>query len=92
MKRIKDEGISIDADHVIREYRYATKERQGGTESSRARIADLLANCLNMRRTARELVLPRLANVESALHSLLERLELIEQAPASSKHPPSQPS
>jgi hypothetical protein len=78
-KRIRDEGIHIDADHVVREYKYSSKEFDLASDRQRIRMADLLSNRLNGRRTIRELVLPVLANIETALGSLSERLERIER-------------
>jgi hypothetical protein len=82
-RKIKDEGISIDVDCVIRDYRYSSKSFECADVSQRVRMSDLLSNRLNMRRTVRELVLPCLANIVATLRSIEERLERIE---ASSEH------
>lgn len=78
-KSIKDDGIQIDADHVFQEHHFSAKEFDDSSDSVRIRMCDLLTNRLNMRRTVRELVLPSLANIETALRSLNERLNRIEQ-------------
>jgi hypothetical protein len=79
-KKIKNERIHIDADHVVREFRYSPKEFDHASDEVRVRMSDLLANRLNMRRTVRELVLPPLTSIQSSLHALEARIGRIEQA------------
>jgi hypothetical protein len=62
---MKDDEIRVDADYVIQEYGYSAKTFQGASDEQRVRMADLLSNRINMRRTVREFVLPCLANIEN---------------------------
>jgi hypothetical protein len=90
--KIADEGIHIDSDYVMREYRYSSSGTfEGASNEQRVRMADLLSNRLNMRRTIRELVLPCLANLQAMLRTLDERLQRIEEA-VSTLRPPQRPS
>jgi hypothetical protein len=81
-RRIKEEGVWIDQDLVMREGQYDVKTFERATDEQRVRMVDLLANRLNMRRTVRELVLPELANIEVSLADLHERLDRIEKSQA----------
>lgn len=78
-KRIKEDGIYIDQDLVMREYRYDVKTFERSTDEQRIRMVDTLATRLNMRRTVRELVLPVLASIEASITALHKRMEGLEK-------------
>lgn len=77
-KKIKQDGIHIDADFVCTEYYYGPTDPRGWDLDQRVRIANLLANRMNMRRTVRDLVLPELAALSQRVESLQQQLTRIE--------------
>jgi hypothetical protein len=78
-RKVKEDGMHIDEDLVLREYNYTANDFGPWEDSQRIRTADLLANRLNMRRTVRELVLPALSRVEETLLAMHEQMQCIEQ-------------
>jgi hypothetical protein len=79
-RKLKQDGLRIDDDLVFRERTYGSAEFARWDVEFRVRVSDLLANRMNMRRTVRELVLPRLVALQTTLGDLAKRLECIEVA------------
>ncbi len=83
-KRIKEDGIRVDPDLVTDEGYYAVSQFPGWPEEIRIRNCDLLANRMNVRRAIRDLVIPELAKIESAMLKLNERLDRLAESIARS--------
>lgn len=78
-KRIKEDGLHIDADFVCMEYQSAPGEFGRWPDEQRVRFSDLLANRMNMRRAIRDIVMPVLADIQSSIEKLNKRLSEIER-------------
>jgi hypothetical protein len=79
-KRIKEDGLHIDADFVCKEYQSAPGEFGRWPDEQRVRFSDVLANRINMRRAIRDIVMPMLAYIQLSLEKLNNRLNDIEQS------------
>lgn len=79
-KRMKEDGIHICPDGVFREYKYSPTDWHSWEDEQRVRAVMVLANRLNTRRAIRELVLPELTAIQTAIADVRERLERIERS------------
>jgi hypothetical protein len=84
-RKLKQDGDRVDPDLVFREYHYGSDEFSRWELDFRVRCSDLLANRLNMRRAAREIVLPKLDELDSKLQALHKQLQRIESLLAASQ-------
>lgn len=80
---LKRDNERVDPDLVFSEGHYKADGFAGCDLEHRIRRSDILSNRMNMRRTVRDLVLPKLAEMEITLASLKEQLDRIERAIAS---------
>lgn len=78
-KQIKEERLQIDADYVCEELQFSPEEFDRLPDTARAKFSDLMANRINMRRAIREIVMPVLAEVQSSLEQLNQRLSQMER-------------
>lgn len=79
-KRIKQDGLHIDADFVCKEYLSVPGEFCGWSDEQRVRFSDLMANRMNTRRAIRDIVMPVLADIQLSLEKLNNRLNDIERS------------
>ncbi len=79
-RRLKEDGKTVDVDLVCSETQYGCNEFGGWELEQRVRTSDLLTNRMNMRRTVRDLVLPKLADLKATLTDITKRLDRIERA------------
>ena len=77
-KKIKQDRMHIDEDGVFRETLYDSTYWHSWKLEKRVKLAEVLANRLNMRRSIRELVLPELESLQQLVQSLQEQLARIE--------------
>ena len=75
---MKRDGIRIDADNVFREIDISGDFMSDANNQGRTRFQDIVANRINLQRTIRELVLPRLETVESQVAEIKTQLDRIE--------------
>lgn len=78
-KKMKEDGLRIDPDLVFRERHYRCDEFRAGELEQRVRTCDLLSNRINTRRALREIVLPRLDELETKLDAMQEQLDRMEK-------------
>lgn len=67
---LKRDGQRIDEDNVCSEFDRSGSELRDVNNDTRTRFQDIVANALNVRRAIRQLVLPRLDEIESQLAAL----------------------
>ena len=79
-KILKRDKLRIDADNVCREYVRSGSEIGNAMYEGRIRFQDIISNMLNTRRAIREIVLPRLGDMETNLAALQSQLQRIEHA------------
>lgn len=84
---LKDYRIKIDDDGVAEEYFMDTKWFRDAAQEDRQRRHDLVSNRLNMRRTIRELLIPRIAALEDHIAALQAQLDRIERHVGASENP-----
>lgn len=75
---LKRDRRRIDEDNVCAEFETAGDNLRDVNNDTRTRFQDIVANALNVRRAIRELVLPRLLELESQVADLRARLDRIE--------------
>ncbi len=78
-RQIKYDGIFVDEDFVFQEFKYKSSDWYGWPDQERRELCQIMAIRLNTRRAIRELVLPELKAIQSAMESLISRLSSIEQ-------------
>ncbi len=75
---MKREGIRIDADNVFRETDVSGDFMSDANNQGRTRFQDIVANRINLQRTLRELLLPRLETLELQVAEIKTQLDRVE--------------
>lgn len=79
-RKIKEEGIYICPDGVMREHYYSPSTWPVGTsDKERRNISLTLANRINTRRAIRELVLPELEAIQKSLEILHQKVNELRE-------------
>ena len=77
-KRIKEDGVHVDADFVFREYKYGPSDWHTWPDNHRRELGQIMAIRLNTRRAIRELLLPKLEAIQASLDDIQSRLDRLE--------------
>ena len=78
-KRIKQDNLRIDEDGVCQGWLSAGKQLRDGRDENRFRFQNILATSLNTRRALRELVLPRVSELNTEVVAMRTQIGHIEQ-------------